>query len=562
MLAAASLLSAGAASAQVPVDEDGNPLDVEAIGETSDTQAAAADPMLSAEELEALVGPIALYPDDLLAVVLPASAYPLQIVQAARFLEELEENESVEPDPAWDDSVTALLNYPEVIEMMDKDLEWTYELGEAVVRQQADVVAAIESFRDRAYAAGNLKSDERQTVSQDNGVIEIEPADEEVIYVPYYEPERVVVYQPEPVYHYYARPYPVYYYPYPHNYSFFSGYFWGVTTAFRIGWFTDHLHVLHHSYRGHPYYGHHYFGHWYRRPSILVYNRYYVNNHVHRPPHHERDGDFWRPRRHSGGLVDRFRHREAYYSDRPRERSEEGYRDERGVRPAAGSRARSGAAFRGDLAERPRARDTRPGFARPRSNGAERNRDRNGSATEQRRAGDDDAIRFRPRERADVARRASGEDRAIRFRPRAGRSQGVTPRTERNAPERASRTSRGAESERPSTDRSARPSIRERASSPRTRVSPQRHAAPAPRTVERAPAARPRASTPRATPRASTPRAAPTGRPRASAPRAAPSRPSAAASPRAPSRSTSRAAPRRSDASSSSPRVRQRSHRR
>lgn len=293
LMAILGLLVAGPSWTQVPVDEAGNPIDAQVIDEAGTDTALAAGENLTAEELEKLVGPIALYPDDLLAIVLPASAYPLQIVQAARFLEQLEEDASLKPDESWDDSVVALLNYPEVIEMMNEDLEWTYALGEAVVRQQPDVIAAIETFRDRAYAAGNLKSDGRQTVTSENGVIEIEPADEEVIYVPYYEPERVVVYQPEPVYYYYPRPYPVYYYPYPYGYSFASGYFWGVTTAFHIGWLSDHLHVYHHSYWGHPYFGHNYFfGYWYRRPSISVHNTFYVNNHVRRPPHHERDGDF------------------------------------------------------------------------------------------------------------------------------------------------------------------------------------------------------------------------------------------------------------------------------
>ncbi len=155
-----------AAWAQVPVDENG-----EIIGNVDTLSAEAATggediPLLSSVDLEELVGPIALYPDDLLAIVLPAAAYPLQIVDAARFLEALEDDPSLEPDPDWDDSVVALTNYPEVIELLNDDIDWTWRLGEAVVSQQADVVAAIETFRDRAYAAGNLKSDSYQNVSR------------------------------------------------------------------------------------------------------------------------------------------------------------------------------------------------------------------------------------------------------------------------------------------------------------------------------------------------------------------------------------------------------------
>ncbi len=562
-LVAAGLLSAGVVSAQVPVDEDGNPLDAAALDEAAESQDLADDaPLLGDAELQELVGPIALYPDDLLAVVLPASAYPLQIVQAARFLDKVGDDDSLEPDPAWDESVVALLNYPEIIEMMNEDLDWTYALGEAVVRQQADVVAAIEAFRDRAYAAGNLKSDDRQTVTRDEGVIQIAPVREDVIYVPYYEPERVVVYQTRPVYHYYPQPYPVYYYPYPYGYSFTSGYFWGVTTAFRIGWFTDHLHVFHHSYRGHPYYGRHYYGHWYRNPSIRIYNRYYVDRHAHRPPHHERDGDFWRPRRHSGALIDRYRHRDSYYSDRRRAHSQEGYRNPRDVRPRLRGNA---AATRGTSAG---AR-----FAGSRSNDGIR-QDRSSRAAGQRQGGDA-AIRFRAREGADVIRRDAGEDRAIRFRPRPEQNTGqVVPRTGREAAERVTRSGPRVQVERPSVDRSARPSIQERATSPANRVSPERRveqapraapapsAAPAPRaapTLRTAPAPR-AAQAPRTAPapRAVQQRApAPSPRisaPRSSAPRATPapraSRPSAS-SQRAPARA-SQAAPRREASSSGS----------
>ena len=291
---------------QVPVDDSGEP--VAASSSVDD-----GIPLLSAEDLATLVGPIALYPDDLLAIVLPASTYPLQLVQAERFLQDLKSDPDLEPDESWDDSVVALLNYPEAIELMTRDLDKTWRLGEAVVAQQADVIAAIESFRDQAYAAGNLQSDSKQTVAQNEGVIEITPVEDDVIYVPYYEPEEVVVYQPRPVYYYYPRAYPVYYYPYPYGYSFRYGFFWGVTTAFTVGWLSDSVHVYHHSYYGHPYHGHYYgYNYWYRRPSINVHNNYYYrhNNYVSNRHGH---GDYWRPhsRRtvgHHDQRVTRSRH--------------------------------------------------------------------------------------------------------------------------------------------------------------------------------------------------------------------------------------------------------------
>jgi hypothetical protein len=272
--------------AQVPVDEDGNVI--------AQYEAGADAALLSQAELQDLVGPIALYPDDLLAIVLPAAAYPLQVVEAARFLEAYETDSSLEPSPDWDEAIVALTNYPEIVALLNEDLDWTLSLGEAVVAQQTDVIAAVEAFRDLAYAAGNLKSDEYQTVSQDDGVIHISPLEDDAIYVPYYEPEQVVYYQPEPVYYYYPRARPVYYYPYAAGYNFYNDYFWGVSTAFTIGWVSNSLHTYHSSYYGHPYYGHSYWNHWYRRPSISVYNSYYTYNSG-RPQHYRSHGDNWRP---------------------------------------------------------------------------------------------------------------------------------------------------------------------------------------------------------------------------------------------------------------------------
>ncbi len=317
-LPALFLLLPFAVSAQVPVDEDGNELEVYDAGRSPAVPGNEDIPRLSTVDLEELVGPIALYPDDLLAIILPASAYPLQIVDAARFLEALEDDPALEPDPDWDDSVVALLNYPEVIEFLNDDIDWTWRLGEAVVAQQADVVAAIEAFRDRAYAAGNLKSDEHQRITRNEGVIEITPASDDVIYVPYYEPDRVVVYQPRPVYYYYPRAYPVYYYPYSSAYRFDHDWFWGVTTTFRIGWFSDSLHVLHHSYYGHPYFGRRYYDRWwYRRPSISTHNIIYVGGNSTTTVNRYYGGDRWRPRHDRRDYLEdrRFtRHRHYRYT--------------------------------------------------------------------------------------------------------------------------------------------------------------------------------------------------------------------------------------------------------
>ena len=191
-----------AAQDPIPVDEDGNPL-ASTTSELLENNAIEASlPLFTIAELQEFVGPVALYPDNLLAIILPASTYPLQIVLAARFLEQLETDGSLEPDEGWDESVIALLNYPEVVQMMNEDIQWTWQLGEAVVSQETDVLTAIGTFRDLAYAAGNLQSDEYQNVTPGEKIV-ITQVEETVVYVPYYVPEEVVVYQTRPVYHYY-----------------------------------------------------------------------------------------------------------------------------------------------------------------------------------------------------------------------------------------------------------------------------------------------------------------------------------------------------------------------
>jgi hypothetical protein len=453
--------------AQVPVDEDGN-----AIGTYSSVAAEPERPVGNEEipllidnELEELVGPIALYPDDLLAIVLPASAYPLQIIEAGRFLEALEDDASLEPDPDWDDSVVALLNYPEVVELLNDDIDWTWRLGEAVVAQQADVVAAVESFRDRAYAAGNLRSDEYQTVSRDEGVIEISPVSDDVIYVPYYEPERVVVYQPRPVYYYYPRAYPVYYYPYPSSYYFDRGYFWGVTTAFTIGWMSDSLHVYHHSYYGHPYYGRSYWDrYWYRRPSINVYNTTYVRN-TRVTVNRYYGGDQWRPRR------DRRDHIPA---TRPRTMSYTYQRDRQGI---VERQLRRSVEPRGTVSRNTTTRGTQTRTVNSRSV--------NTRTTDARRAPARDPIRFRDR---------SGEPRTLERQPTTARSQS-------RVREPATRERAQPQVRQPTTRSQARvrePVVRERAESrprqPASRSQPQvRQPTTRAQARDRAPVARERA---------------------------------------------------------------------
>ncbi len=220
---------------------------------------------LAPPQVAELVARIALYPDDLVGIILPASTYPLQIVQAARYLDAVRGNSTLAPDDSWDNSVVALLNYPDVVNMMNRDLEWTERLGQAVILQQADVIAAIGDFRSQAQAAGNLRTDERQVVEYEQGAIRIRPANPQVIYVPQYEPTRVIVYQSEPVFRYYPRPCPVYYYNYSAGYPSGFSNFWGVSTLFTIGWSSRSVHLHDYDYYDDPRYDRPYAGRFYRR---------------------------------------------------------------------------------------------------------------------------------------------------------------------------------------------------------------------------------------------------------------------------------------------------------
>lgn len=156
----------------------------------------------SPEELEDLVGAIALYPDALIALILPASTSPSEIVLAARFLDRNEDPDTIDQQQ-WTDSVRGLARYPDVIKQMNEDLEWSIRLGEAFMSQPADVMEAIQRLRERAQANGSLQTTPEQTVVTKEDRILIVPTRPDVIYVPTYDTR--VVYVDRPVY--YHRPF-------------------------------------------------------------------------------------------------------------------------------------------------------------------------------------------------------------------------------------------------------------------------------------------------------------------------------------------------------------------
>jgi hypothetical protein len=170
---------------------------------------ASGDQLLKPEQIDALVSPIALYPDTLMAEVLMASTYPLEVVQAARWMEQ---NKNLKGDAlkaevdkqGWDESIKSLTATPDVLKMMSDKLDWTQKLGDAVLAQQTDVMDSVQRLRAKADANDKLKTTKQQKVTKksDGGkqYIAIEPTDPQTVYVPYYDPAVVYGAWPYPAY--------------------------------------------------------------------------------------------------------------------------------------------------------------------------------------------------------------------------------------------------------------------------------------------------------------------------------------------------------------------------
>jgi hypothetical protein len=181
--------------------------------------AAQAEKAFTQEELDQLLAPVALYPDDLLAQVLMASTYPIEIVQAERWVKAnpgLKDKalEDALQKQSWDPAVKSLCVLPQVLTMMSEKLDWTQKLGDAFLGQQQEVMATAQKLRGKAVEQGNLKDSKEQKVTtektENTTIIKIEPTNPEVVYVPTYNPTVV----------YGAWPYPAYppYYYYPPGY--------------------------------------------------------------------------------------------------------------------------------------------------------------------------------------------------------------------------------------------------------------------------------------------------------------------------------------------------------
>ncbi len=214
-------------------------------------------PKIPNDQLDSLVSPIALYPDELLSQTLVASTYPLEVIQLQQWMDRNKTlkgkalADAVQKQP-WDPSIQSMVAVPDVVQRLAGNIQWTTELGNAFLAQQVDVMAAVQRMRVKAQGSGNLKSGEQikvetQTVDSNQQVIVIQQTNPEVIYVPSYDP--VVVYGAP------AYPYPSYIYPgyvpgtgLAFGAGLILGAAWGGGWGYHCGWGGDcHVNINHNN---------------------------------------------------------------------------------------------------------------------------------------------------------------------------------------------------------------------------------------------------------------------------------------------------------------------------
>ena len=242
---------------------------------------AQAQRIYSQPELDQMLAPVALYPDPLLSQVLMAATYPIEVVEAARWSRA---NLGLRGDDAvravqnedWDPSVKSLVAFPQILQRMDENLEWTRSLGDAFLAQEQQMMDQVQLLRQRAEASGNLLSDEQIRVVREGPVIVVRPARPEYVYVPYYDP--LVVYGTwwwpdyRPVY---WAPWPGYARPRP-SYAFWWGRPTSISLNFFFGdfdWGRRHVRVAHNSY-------------YYRQPVFVSRNFAADHGRWQHDPHH------------------------------------------------------------------------------------------------------------------------------------------------------------------------------------------------------------------------------------------------------------------------------------
>jgi hypothetical protein len=213
-------------------------------------------------ELAQILAPIALYPDTVLTHILIASTYPIEVVQAERWAhkhKDLNPEDAIDAveDKDWDPSVKALVPFPNLLKQLSNELDWTQQIGDAFLQDEARVLDTIQSLRQKAYAAGNLQSNDQVEVERDEQqIIVIEPRESRVVYVPYYDTR--VVYGD---WHWAHYP-PIYWRPWhSHHHHYSHGVYWGPRVRLSVGfffgsfhWWDRHVVVIdHHHYRRHSF---------------------------------------------------------------------------------------------------------------------------------------------------------------------------------------------------------------------------------------------------------------------------------------------------------------------
>jgi len=238
----------------------------------------------SEAELAQMLAPIALYPDSLLTHILIASTYPIEIVEAHRWLKKNEDltaeqaAQSVE-DFNWDASVKALVPFERILSRLSDDLTWTQQLGDAFLQDESRLLESIQALRRQAELAGNLDKMDNMDVSYEESNIVIEPVEKEIVYVPYYDTRMVYG-----NWHWASYP-PVYWRPRHSNYvSHYNPFYWhsGIHISFNYFFSAFHWHnrqvvVVNSHHSTHRYYE--------QRPRHLIVNGGYAKRWVHKPIH-------------------------------------------------------------------------------------------------------------------------------------------------------------------------------------------------------------------------------------------------------------------------------------
>jgi hypothetical protein len=377
-------------------------------------------------ELDQMLAPIALYPDALLSQILMASTYPIEVVEAARWTRA---NPGLRGDAAvravqhqdWDPSVQSLVAFPHILQRMDENLQWTEDLGEAFLANEAAVMDSVQDLRQRAYAAGRLRSTEHIHVVQQGPVIYVRPARPEFVYVPYYDPLYVYGEWRWPAYRPVVwAPWPGYVRPAP---GISVGFWFGSPVSLSANFFYGDFDWGRRSVRVvRP------TAYYYRPPRVIVHNTTYINRNVtvdrsrwQHDPHHRRGADYRRAE-----VRQRFATAQVERRDAQREQR----REERGLERRPDRRAAQQPEPRQAQQPQVRPEQTRPDRREAREEQRQR-RETQATERSQRQAQD------RQREQAQAAERAQRDQQ--RQQAEASRAQQQQQRQQAQAAERAQR---------------------------------------------------------------------------------------------------------------------------